>query len=224
MKNINRILLGVALLAIGIIFILNTAGVTDVDVWFSGWWTLFIIIPNLVGIFTEKNKVGNAFGLGIGILLLLCAQNVLEYDIIWKLLLPLAMIAVAIKLIIGGFKKKKPGKAAKIGVEGETHEGTVIFGAREMRFDGQVFEGCELNVIFGGIECDLRGAIIERDCHIKATAIFGGVDIILPKNVNIHINSTSVFGGVEGGRSVNPDATVTVYVDSTAIFGGVDIK
>ena len=51
--------------------------------------------------------------------------------------------------------------------------------------EGKVFRGAELNAIFGGIDYDLRGAVIEPDCAIKATAIFGGIDIIVPENVKV---------------------------------------
>ena len=50
MKKLSKILWGIALIAVGSIFALKAFGVTNVEIFFDGWWTLFIIVPCLVGI------------------------------------------------------------------------------------------------------------------------------------------------------------------------------
>ena len=52
----------------------------------------------------------------------------------------------------------------------------------------------------------------------------GGIDIILPKNVNVKSNAVGIFGGVENKNYTVPGAEATVYITGAAIFGGVDIK
>ena len=54
MKNITRILWGTALIAVGGIIGLNAFGITDIELFFDGWWTLFIIVPCLVGIYWKS--------------------------------------------------------------------------------------------------------------------------------------------------------------------------
>ncbi len=100
-----------------------------------------------------------------------------------------------------------------------------IFSGCETNYTGKEFFGAELTAVFGGVDCDLRGAIIKNDCHIDATAAFGGIEILLPENVNLEIHSTSIFGGTENKRPViHIKNAPTVYVEVLAIFGGVDIK
>lgn len=225
MKDMKKVVWGAVLLAVGVIFALNALNITDIDVWFPGWWTLFIIIPCGVGIFTDRDKTGNIIGLGIGIALLLCAQNILDFSLVWKLALPAIIIVFAIKMIVRGVGKKKDSNVIIVTSEnGEIPSGTAIFGGKDMNFDGQVFDGCELTAIFGGVECDLGGAIIEKNCTIRATSIFGGIDIIMPKGVNVKVSSTNIFGGTDDECEKNPDSPVTVYVEAVSIFGGVDLK
>ena len=50
MKNITKILWGTALIAVGGIIALNAFEITGIELFFDGWWTLFIIVPCLVGI------------------------------------------------------------------------------------------------------------------------------------------------------------------------------
>ena len=66
---------------------------------FDGWWTLFIIIPCFIGLFKEREKTGNFIGFLIGIALLLCCQDVLNFDMIWKLAFPLILIIIGIFII-----------------------------------------------------------------------------------------------------------------------------
>lgn len=225
MKDIKKIVWGVVLLAVAVIFALNTLGVTDIDILFPGWWTLFIIIPCGVGLFTDKNKSGNAAGLVIGILLLVWQLGFLNVEYLWEICVITILLVIGLRLIVRGFKKNEnKGDGIKIDISSDAPSGTAIFGGKEMNFNGQVFDGCELTAIFGGVECDLSGAIIEKDCVIKATAIFGGVDIILPGGLNIKLDSTSVFGGTDDKYDRKLDSGITVHVETVSIFGGVDLK
>jgi len=106
------------------------------------------------------------------------------------------------------------------------------FGDQKLDFAGEEFTGCKLQAVFGGVRCDLRGAKIKQDVVIEATSIFGGINIIVPEDLEVKVASTSIFGGVSNkhryeGKSEASEKegkTVTVYVDATCLFGGVDIK
>lgn len=225
MKNINKIIWGIVLLVVGVIFGLNALGVTNIDVWFPGWWTLFIIIPCLVGLITERDKVGNAIGLVIGVALLLSQLEIIELSVVWKLIVPVILIVVAVKMIIRGLGKNNAEKIIAAAREsGNIPSGFAAFSGTDMNFDNQFFEGAELNAIFGGVECDLRKAVVEKDCAIKLSAIFGGVDVLVPDNVNVKVETVSIFGGVSDETVHNPDAKATIYISGFCLFGGADIK
>jgi predicted membrane protein len=226
MKKTTVILWGAVLIIIGALFAMNALGV-GVDLFFEGWWTLFIIVPCTIGLFTEKEKLGNAIGVSIGVLLLLAVRDVITFDLFWDLLLPVILILVGCKLIIGAvFRKKSDDVYKKQKENGAPMKNcTAVFGGSGVKFAGERFEGAELNAIFGGVDCDLRGAEITEDCVINASAIFGGVDIFVPEHVNVKIESFSIFGGASDERKRKYDAEkITVYIRATALFGGVDVK
>ncbi len=80
--------------------------------------------------------------------------------------------------------------------------------------------------LFGGIDLDLREAILEdREVTIYANAIFGGIDIIVPEGVAVRTSGAGIFGGFDG---VNDDGGEpggpVIHVTGVAIFGGVDVK
>ncbi len=224
-KKINSVMWGIALIAVGVIFALNSLNITDVTLFFDGWWTLFIIVPCVIGLFTEREKTGNIIGLIIGVFLLLCCQDILSFSLAWKLALPSIIVIIGLKMIFTGLFSNKANEIfAKIKASGgETKTGSAIFSGQDINYNGQVFEGAELSAIFGGVECNLRNAIIEKDCAIKIEAIFGGIDILVPDNINVKVTSNCIFGGISNKTPARKEVP-TLYITGTCVFGGVDIK
>lgn len=224
MKKVSRILWGMVLVAAGVIFALNALDITDVDMFFDGWWTLFIIVPCAIGLFTEREKTGNLIGIAAGVLLLLCCQEILSFSLLWKLLIPAIIIIGGIRLVLSGlFGNKANEIVKKLKSEGRhLRSACALFSGSDIRYDSEPFEGAELTAVFGGVDCDLKNAVIEKDCAIKAAAVFGGIDIMVPQGVNVKVSSNCVFGGVSNKTAVHKDAP-TVYVNCLCIFGGVDI-
>ena len=50
MKKFGNILWGLVFIAVGLIIGLNAMGITNINIFFKGWWTLFIIIPSLINL------------------------------------------------------------------------------------------------------------------------------------------------------------------------------
>jgi predicted membrane protein len=99
-----------------------------------------------------------------------------------------------------------------------------IFGANDINFSGQTFNGGNFAAVFGGLDLDLSCAVIQEDITIVATALFGGIDIKLPPNVNCKINSCSAFGGISDKRNILLEEKFpTVFIQGRAFFGGIDL-
>ena len=226
MNNIKNILWGIILVIIGVIIGLNTMGITDIDIFFDGWWTLVIIVPCFIGLFTNKDKKGNIIGLLVGVILLLGMQNIIDFNLIWKLLLPSIIVIIGLSLIFKNtFNSKINNEIKKLNNKNtKDNEYCATFSGQRIDFPNEEFKGATLNSVFGSITCDLRGAKIKEDVVINASSVFGGIDIIVPDDVNIKIKSNSIFGGVNNKKKNNEDKKYTIYVNASCLFGGVDIK
>ena len=98
MKTSN-ILWGLALIIVGVLIGLNQFDLININLFFEGWWTLFIIVPCAISFFTTNDKVGDLIGIIIGTLLLLACQDVISFSLILKLLLPVILVIVGISII-----------------------------------------------------------------------------------------------------------------------------
>lgn len=227
MKKFGNVLWGLVFIALGLIFGLNAMGITHINIFFRGWWTLFIIIPTFIGLFRDENKTWNIIWLVIGIVLLLCAQGFLSFAIIGKLIFPFILVMIGLSFIFKDmFKTKVRDKIKDLNdtkVDGEDFCAT--FGGLKSSFKEQEFKGANIDAIFGGVELDLSEAIINHDQVINANAIFGGIDIKVSNSINVKVKSTPIFGGVSNKlkNTYNEDLP-TIYINSFCLFGGVDIK
>ncbi len=227
MKKFGNILWGVVLIAIGIIFGLNALGITSINIFFKGWWTLFIIVPSFIELFRGESKMWSLIWLIVGIVLLLCAQNVLSFSLIGKLIFPFILIMIGISIIFKDtLNKKVSEKIRNLNTnKGEFEEYCATFGSQKCDLSGQEFKGANLDAVFGGVELDISKAIFKKDQVINANSIFGGIEIKVPTGVNIKVKSTPIFGGVSNKIKADYNESLpTLYINGVALFGGVEIK
>ncbi len=104
---------------------------------------------------------------------------------------------------------------------------SAVFSGRDIRVDNSYFNGADLSVLFGGIDMNLKNALIKKNVTIDVRAVFGGIDIIMPAGVRVVVDVTPILGGVENGTRTPLGAdenTPTVFVRGTCLFGGLEVK
>ena len=225
MNKIGNLLWGLVFIVVGVIFGLNALDITDINVFFDGWWTLFIIVPCFIGLFKDEDKSGNLIGLIIGGCLLLGCIDIVEFSLIWKLMVPAILVMIGLSFIFKDTLNSKVKKEIKKLNKTETKEYCSCFSGQTVDYNKEEFEGCSISAIFGGVKCDLKEAIINSDVVINANSIFGGITIYVPEDVNVKIGSTSIFGGVSDERkNKTKDPKYTIYINATPMFGAVAIN
>ena len=226
MDKFGNFLWGLVFIVIGAIIGLNALEITNINIFFDGWWTLIIIIPCFIGLFkTNSGKLGNFIGLAIGIFLLLVAQDIVELEIVLKLLVPFILIAIGVSIIGNGIITNKVSKKTKETNKNNLESYAATFSEQNIVKQNEEFNGANLDAVFGGVKLDLQKATINQDIVINASAIFGGITILVPSNINVKVKSTPIFGGVSNKvLNNNAENIKTIYINAFSMFGGVDIK
>lgn len=225
MKKIENTVIGLILIIIGVIIGLNAFHITNIDLFFDGWWTLFIIVPSAISFFEKgNNKISSLIFLIIGVLLLLAAQGLFEFEILWEILLPVIVVLIGLFLIFGNKVDFNVKEKTKCLDSKDTENIFAAFGEQNVNKAGENFEKANLNAIFGSVKLDLREAKLEKETVIGAWAIFGGIEILVPKDCIVKVKGTPIFGGISNERKNKEDATKTIYIEGYAVFGGIEIK
>jgi predicted membrane protein len=222
--DLGRLLLGGAIVTLGVLFLLDGAGVLDADRAIDHWWPLILVAAGLLTLAERPPSVFRGTLLaGAGAILLLFSTDLLEDDA-WGYVWPALLILAGLVIVARWHGRTIPAGTS----EQDVVRSTAIFGGPKLVCTAPRFRGAWLTAIFGGITLDLRDAHpASGGASINATVAFGGIDILVPKGWRISVRSTPIFGGLDDktDHSVAPPAGApTLHVDAVAVFGGVDIK
>lgn len=223
MNKIFRFVIGALIIAAGVIYGLSALGLADINVSFDGWWALFIIVPCLDGLIRSKDKIRSFVGLAFGVALLLAAQGVIEFEMIWKLIVPVIIVLIGIKVICRATSDGKGGKKANTDPKSEE---MAAFTSKQLDYSDKDILVSKVGAVFGGAECNLLNANFTENSQIDVFCAFGGADIIVPENINIKTDALCLFGGISDKRAIKErnENAPTLRINGFCIFGGVDIK
>lgn len=227
MKQAFKIVIALALIAAGVLWILSILGVLSFEFSTKGWWALFVIVPCLFGLFTDSNKVGPIIGICVGVLLFLAARDIISWQMMWQIALALLVIGFGLQLLFfKGGCHHEVSECRTISRDGkDIRHIEFSFGKQILSFAGEKFEGADVESSFGALTLDLRGADIADQAFIDLNVGFSGASIIVPEGLAVKIAVNSGFGGVSDNRRTKVDSgTPLLIITGKVGFGGVEIR
>lgn len=217
----SQVLLGAAVVLVGVVLLLETTGSYDADVVLRFIPSLFV----LLGVYAlVVSGFRNVVGAGIVIVVAgawqLVTLDYLEAEQVWELW-PLLIVFFGLSILLGQYRSRQEPTSA------DHPTAVAIFGGSEPRSTSQSFTGADLTAIFGGVELDLREAeVADPPAHVSTTVAFGGADIRVPEDWTVRLDVLPLFGGAtdERSRSSAEHGAVDLVVTGMALFGGVNIE
>jgi len=248
MRNrISNILWGLAFIFVGFGFVGNVLWGWNFELFFRGWWTLFIIVPCGISMVQRGPRTGNMIGMAIGILLLLSERFHMDY--FDELIIPAIFIIIGVNFLFrdnrwnrkyidtnssstGSTYSNNQNQSTKRSYHNEYNyqngytggQATTVLSSKVVDFSSQLFQGITLNSVLGSITLDLRSAEIKDGALIDIAAVLGGVDILVPADVDVRVQQVPILGGVSNKPANTSVTTAVIYVNATCILGGVTIK
>jgi len=246
-------IIGLIVIAVGVLFLLKNAGVLYFDdIW--QYWPVILIVVGLSKLANTHSASQVTSGLiigGIGTIFLLKNLGYIYGDI-WAYFWPGILIAVGLSILVKHLEGRgqepdsgqpPPGSANPIppgsgftasGFRASSSRSNVlhienVFSGTRQKIESQDFEGGKIAVVFGGAEIDLRNAVTKREeISIKAEAIFGGIELWVPANWQTIVRGSAVFGSFEDKTfPAAPGASgkaPRLVITGGAVFGSVIVK
>ena len=234
------LIFGLAIVAIGVLFLLDNFGVDVGVVW--GYWPIILIAVGMSKLVDNSNSAGRTGGaivLLVGIVFLAHKIHLpfLDGISLWSLW-PLALIAFGVMMLVGaldgksgdpilgglgglGALRSRGGFSAKLNL-------FAVFGGGSRNITGD-FKGGDALALFGGYEINLRNATMAEDeVVLSVNAIFGGFEIKVPDTWAVSMQVTGIFGGHED-KTHQPDPRLVpnpkrLVIRGATIFGGLSVK
>ena len=222
-KNIHMLLWGIVLLVFGGVFLVGRLMGNEGSFFFSGWWTVFLIVPALASMVENRVDIGNIIVLLLGVMLLARAQGWIPV-ISWTL-----VIAIVLAVLGGRSSRPHSHRAEARMIEGSFDANpsyTAILSSRNVKSQPISLLGATCTAVLGSTSVDLSDCIVEEDITIFCNAILGSVDVIVPQNVKIVYRNLPILGDVSGkALGAASEANVpTVTLDCTAVLGAVTVS
>lgn len=230
---------GIAIIAIGSIFMLDQLGIVSAHYVFQFFWPAIFIFFGVEGLVFSSGpgRFWGSFLTLAGAVLLL--SNFGYLHVRWSMFWPLAIILWGLWILsrsLGGGSSwgAKWVRPSSIGVERDfasdspdLHADTV-FSATNRRITSKNFRGGKLAAVFGELKIDLTEAEIEGDeAVIHLDAVFGAVEIRVPITWVVASRGAAVFGEYSD-RTVHAQppgpGAKRLVVKGGAVFGSVVIK
>lgn len=119
---------------------------------------------------------------------MLACLDVIDFSVIWKLILPVAVILIGLSMIcrtaFSSDKAREVHEAHRKAHQEKIKEGEVVdedgyqeywatFGGMRQEMDGKEFKDCRVEAVFGSMTLDLTGAKMPTESVVKVSAIFG---------------------------------------------------
>jgi len=216
----SQLLFGLLVVLVGILVLLDTTGVFETGDLLRYAPSLLVVVGlwALVGS-RFRNLVGPVVLVGVGTAWQLLALGYATWDelvVYW----PVLVIAFGLSILLGQYRT-----GVRV-VDDDSVSAFAVFGGSERRSTSEQFAGADLTAVFGGTELDLRDAEIgDRPARINAVALFGGVDIVVPREWNVRLDVIPILGGAtdDRSRSADPNREVDIVVSGFVAFGGVTI-
>lgn len=217
--QLSRIIMGLAIVSVGVGFLLGNLGILNFNELASAWWPLAVILGGiLIFISDPKSYLWALLVLGLGVLWQLQKLGVTDVNP-WQLFWPAVIILVGFSILMNR-------SAARLRVsKTEREDITAILGGSDQRNSSQDFKGSKVSAIMGGVKLDLRKAVIKKEATIEIFTFWGGVELLVPSNVIVKNKSSVILGGIEDKteHDTTKDAPV-LYITGDIIMAGVEVK
>lgn len=218
---------GLLLIAVGVVFLLDTTGVVALGDIPATYWPLLLVGWGIWALVRER---GRSLA-GLLVLLLGVAFQAERLDYLepgwpgryWPAILIVVGLAVLLEAALPDRRQRGPGSERGRGEDWV--DGVAILSGRKERVRGGAWRGGRITAIMGGVEVDLSDATpVEGGAVLHVTAIMAGVELRVPQDWRVTITGTPLLGGFDdktrGGSADGP----SLEVRGSAIMGGVDIK
>lgn len=220
-----QVVLGLMVVAVGILFTLDNLGVLDAEDYLR-YWPAGLVVVGVLKLWHATRDGHGWFG---GLLFLVIGSWMLIERIVYitinvRELLPLMLVFFGGYMVWRGFGGQRRERDA----DGHSSfSALAIMGGVTRRSSSQTFQGADLTAVMGGCEIDLRQASIAAgaDAVVDVFAFWGGIDIKVPEDWTVVTRAMPLLGGVEDRtRAPQTPTGKRLVIRGIVVMGGVSVK
>jgi len=229
--RVRRALFGLSVIGIGALALLDNLHVFDIALLHT-FWPLVFVVWGVARLVWPRHYLASRF---FGVVLiaagaLMTAHNLghvnVELRQWWPVLVILAGVAIALR---GFFPGARCWRGQRFETSAIEHADEVnvdaTFSAIKLQNDSRAFKGGRISAHFGGVELDLREAMMAGpEATLVVNGAFSGIELRVPRGWQVSVQMSSTMGAVEDKTAPPPSADHRLVLRGDTVFGGVEVK
>ncbi len=242
MRSGDRSVMGILLVALGVLFLLDNLGIMEARYFFRNFWPLLIVAWGGARLMFGRGgeRIAGAVALAFGGLLL--GNRLLGWDInVIGLFWPLILIGLGFSMFFRSSNRWPhacpPGGATRFtsggsdGPDGipdqsaSLSESAIMSGVKR-RNVSQAFRGGHVTAIMGSVELDLRECRLASEAvRIDVHVALGQIVMRVPRDWTVEAHVAAVMGNIEDTSDQAVDvASKRLLLEGSAFMGQVEIR
>jgi hypothetical protein len=213
-----RLVIGAFFVLLGLLLTLDNFGIAATHSLLRYWSLVLVVIGGLQ--IAAGRRVLGILQLGAGLWVLGWNLGILHVSIfdLWPLVLigaGLSMVARATGFTVGGPQTSTPAESSVV----------AVLSSRNVAVTSRVFSAASVFALMGSCKLDLTGAEMgEGRAVVDATAIWGGIVILVPPDWEVLSEVVPVMGGFEMKAASSTLPRRQLLVRGAALMGGIEVK
>ena len=225
----RRALFGLGIVGIGALALLDNLKLFDTPL-LRTFWPLILVVWGLARLAWSGHPGSRLFGLLLVLVGALMTAHNLGYGSFdlrqwWPVFIILAGAAIVLR---GLFPRSRMGRGR---FESSTVEHAdavnvdATFSGIKLQNDSRSFKGGRIAITFGGLELDLREAVMDGpEATIDISATFSGIELRIPREWQVVVQMSATMGAVEDKSAPPAAPSHRLVLRGETLFGGVEIK
>ncbi|MCP4151065.1 MAG: cell wall-active antibiotics response protein [bacterium] len=238
-KELAFPMFGLVVLAAGILLLMKNL---DVAIGFVIWdfWPVPVILLGLNILIKPANHMHAFSGAAVVATGVLFQLNNLDYiDFRFRHLWPVVIILVGFSIISSSFSRPKERSTStghgycqrhilsggNDNVSSSDVDLSVLLAGGEYRVTNKEFTGGRLSSILGGIELDMRDAVMAgREVILDCNVILGGIELRIPSDWEVVKEVEPILGGLDNKAASPEGSRKRIVLRGSIILGGIEVK
>ena len=220
----GRLLLGLAFVALGLLWTLENLDVPGASEVLRLWPSLLVVYGFLrvTGLDGTKRVVSGLLFMFVGGWMLARELGLVHVSIfnLW----PVWLIVVGCMMVWRSMRG--PGPALDASDRNAYPRPFAFMGGTVRKVTSQDFVGLEATAVMGGVTMDMTAARSRgREVVAEVFAWWGGIELVVPEDWQVVSEVTPIMGGVEDAtRFAGGAPATTLVVRGLVIMGGVEVR
>jgi len=225
----SGIMIGAIIVLVGLGLLLDNMGIVHLDeIW--QYWPVLLIVYGVSRVLTCQAVSSLIWGgtiALIGAFVLLRNLHIVPIDL--NLIWPLLIIAFGLVMLARALDRSRYLEGTAPVYDESVLNIVAVFAGSKRVIETKDFRGGDIVAVFGGVRLDLRRAAIAADkAVLDISAVFGGVEILVPETWTITTKGVGIFGGFDD-KTIHPKPdpnvkTPELIITGAAVFGGMSVS